>query len=488
MTGPAWPELEALFHEALAHSPAERVNFLAERCAGRPDLQMRIEAMLRAHDQASALDASSITPPPRLAAGARVGAYEVLGQLGVGGMGEVYRARDTRLGRDVAIKILPSTFASDPARLARFEREARVLAALNHPNIATIHGIEESDGSLALVMEVVEGATLAERLAQGTKHKPQGTRDNTSGGIPINETLTIARQIADALEAAHEKGIVHRDLKPANIKITPTGTVKVLDFGLAKVAPGDAMSPHTPTVTIGGTHEGLILGTAAYMSPEQARGESVDKRTDIWAFGCVLYEMLTRRAPFARDTVTDTLAAVVERDPEWRDVPPATPPAIVRLLHRCLEKDLRRRLHDIADARVEIDDAIEGLEQPAIVFPTATPVRRRARLTWTIGGAAGLVLAALAMTTALSFRSAAAPERVSTRFEIPTPPTVDPASFSLSSDGRQLAFVATMDSVRRLFVRPLDQVTARPLPGTDGALFPFWAPDGRAIGFLRRAS
>ena len=238
--------------------------------------------------------------------GRRLGAYQVQARIGVGGMGEVYRARDTKFGRDVAIKILPRHFTSDPDRLARFEREARVLASLNHPHIGAIYGFEDADGVRALVLELVEGETLADRIARGP--------------IPLNDALTIARQIADALDAAHEKGIVHRDLKPANIKITPDGIVKVLDFGLAKAASGDAATAdltQSPTVTVGGTREGVILGTAAYMSPEQARGQTVDKRTDIWAFGCVLYEMLTGRAAFARDTLTDTLAAVVEGRPNW---------------------------------------------------------------------------------------------------------------------------------------------------------------------------
>ena len=278
--------------------------------------------------------------------GRRLGAYQVQVRIGVGGMGEVYSARDTRLGRDVALKILPRLFTSDPERLARFEREARVLASLNHPHIGAIYGLEEADGVRALVLELVDGETLGDRIARGP--------------IPLKEALTIAGQIADALDAAHEKGIVHRDLKPANIKITPAGVVKVLDFGLAKAVSGDAASPdltQSPTVTVGGTREGVILGTPAYMSPEQARGQTVDKRTDIWAFGCVLYEMLTGRAAFARNTMTDTLAAIVEGDPEWGALPKGTPVAVRRVLNRCLEKDPKRRLRAIADARLEIDEA-----------------------------------------------------------------------------------------------------------------------------------
>ena len=288
-----------------------------------------------------------------LTPGTHLGPYEIGALLGAGGMGEVYRARDTKLDRDVAIKVLPDTFAHDPERLARFEREAKTLAALNHPNIAHIHGVEDSTGVQALVLELVDGPTLADRLA--------------SGSIPLSESLGIAKQLVGALDAAHERGIVHRDLKPANIKLRPDGTVKVLDFGLAKVVTGDRATldlTQSPTVTGGGTRAGVILGTTAYMSPEQACCKPVDKRTDIWAFGCVLYEMLTGQPTFARETATETLAAIIERDPEWKALPHATPPAIVRLLRRCLEKDPRRRLHDVADVRIEIDEAHSSLLRP----------------------------------------------------------------------------------------------------------------------------
>ena len=284
--------------------------------------------------------------------GRQIGSHTILSLLGAGGMGEVYRARDTKLGRDVAIKVVADVFLSDAERLARFEREARVLATLNHPHIGAIYGVEEADGVRGLVLELVEGATLAERLALGP--------------LPIQEALTVARQIADALEAAHEKGVIHRDLKPANIKITPDGTVKVLDFGLAKVfaeeGSGNDVSlapPITDRRNIERTREGVIAGTAAYMSPEQARGKAVDKRTDIWAFGCVLYEMLTARPAFAGgETVSDTIAAILEREPDWSALPAQTPVSIRRLLQRCLEKDPKRRLRDIGDARLEIEEAL----------------------------------------------------------------------------------------------------------------------------------
>ena len=317
--------------------------------------------------------------------GSRLGPFEVTGLLGAGGMGDVYRARDTRLGRDVAIKILPPAFTADPDRLARFEREARVLASLNHPNIAAIYGIEDAApaGSTenghhvcGLVLELVEGETLAERLRRGA--------------IPIAEALAIARQIAEAVDVAHEKGIVHRDLKPANIKVTPDGTVKVLDFGLAKIAAegSSADLTHSPTLTVAGTRDGVILGTAAYMSPEQARGKAVDKRTDIWAFGCVLYEMLTARAACAGETMSDTLVAILEREPDWTALPLPTPPGLRRLLRRCLDKDVKRRMRDIGDARVELEDA-QGPD-----LPIADSGRRRRLPLWAAAGAA--MVAALA--------------------------------------------------------------------------------------------
>src|SRR6267378_5348983 len=268
-----------------------------------------------------------------LSAGTRLGPYEIQAPLGAGGMGEVYRARDTKLGRDVAIKILPEVFTSNPERLARFEREARMLAALNHPHIGAIYGVEDAESVHALVLELVEGDTLGERLRRGP--------------LPLTDALAIARQIAEALESAHERGIIHRDLKPANVKITPDGTVKVLDFGLAKAASYDGVGfdlEQSPTITVGATSAGAILGTAAYMSPEQARGKVVDKRTDIWAFGCVLYELLTGKQAFEGESVTETLAAVLKAEPDWTLLPATTPPSIRVLLRRCLQKDVTRRL------------------------------------------------------------------------------------------------------------------------------------------------
>jgi len=289
-------------------------------------------------------------------------------------MGEVDRARDTRLGRDVAIKILPSAFTSDQERLARFEREAHVLAALNHPNIAAIFGLEEADGVRAIVLELVEGANLREHLAAH------------GSGLAPGEALDIARQIAAALEAAHEKGIIHRDLKPANIQVTPNGIVKILDFGLAKSDVASPLASDSPTVTVAATRDGIILGTAAYMSPEQTRGRPVDKRTDIWAFGCVLYEMLAGTPAFARDTVSDTIAAILSSEPDWTKLPAAVPGNIQKLLRRCLEKDSKRRLHDIADAGLEIEDALTSAAQ--VSRPSARSQMWRIIASAALGGAA----------------------------------------------------------------------------------------------------
>jgi eukaryotic-like serine/threonine-protein kinase len=290
-----------------------------------------------------------------IASGTKLGAYEITGAIGAGGMGEVYRARDSKLGRDVAIKVLPEAFARDPERMARFQREAKVLASLNHSNIAAIYGFEDSNGTHALVMELVEGPTLADRI----KH----------ARIPIDESLRIARQIADALECAHERGIVHRDLKPANVKVTNDDAVKVLDFGLAKAIEGDASSidiSTSPTISRMATQAGILLGTAAYMSPEQAKGKSVDWRADVWAFGCVLYEMLTGKRAFDGETNTDTLAAVIRAEPNWSQLPAATPLRVRVLLQRCLQKDPKQRLRDIGEARISIEEVLSGSPDPML--------------------------------------------------------------------------------------------------------------------------
>src|SRR6202171_3661533 len=297
-----------------------------------------------------------------LNAGTRLGSYEVVSQIGAGGMGEVYKARDTKLVRDVAIKVLPANFVNDPERLSRFQREARMLAALNHANIATIYGLEQFDGVTCLVMELVSGETLAERVK--------------AGPLGIEESLKIAVQIAEALEAAHEKSIIHRDLKPANVKVTPEGKVKVLDFGLAKAFAGDGANDdpsNSPTLSAAATMQGTILGTAAYMSPEQARGKACDKRTDIWAFGCVLYELLTGRQAFHGETTTEILAAVLKEEPDWQALPETTPLSIRALLRRCLQKEMNKRARDAGDVRIEIEEALAA--PVTAELPTAAPTK-----------------------------------------------------------------------------------------------------------------
>jgi serine/threonine-protein kinase len=402
-----------------------------------------------------------------LAIGARLGSYEIVGPLGAGGMGEVYRAHDSRLGRDVAVKILPAALAADADRRARLEREARVLAALNHPHIAAIYGVEEFDGGSALILELAPGETLADRLRRGA--------------LPIREAVAVARQLADALDAAHEKGIVHRDLKPGNITLAPDGAVKVLDFGLAVAtgAPGspvyDATTQHRISMA------GVAVGTPAYMSPEQARGQTVDKRTDIWAFGCVLFEMLSGRPPFGGETVTDMLAAILEREPQWSALPPAAA-TFGPALRRCLEKDVKRRLRDIGDVKLFLDDA--AVPRAAA---TAAPSRMAPR---TVGLAvATAFLLGLIGATAIAWprRAVALPQRA-VRFEVVAAPgsplmTLAGRAIAISPDASHLVYTASRNGISQLMLRDLSQLDATPLAGTEGATAPFFSPDGRHIGF-----
>jgi serine/threonine protein kinase len=450
-------------------------------------------------------------------AGTKLGPYEILGPLGAGGMGEVYRARDTRVDRAVALKVLPEEFFEEEDRRARFEREARTLASLNHPGIAVLYSFEEIPGSPSsssssssspaapsatrhlLVMELVEGEDLARRIA--------------SGPLPLEESLPLARQIAEALEAAHEKGIVHRDLKPANVKVTPDGRVKLLDFGLAKIfesePSGSPSISYSPTLTARATAAGIVLGTAAYMSPEQARGKPVDKRTDVWAFGCVLYEMLAGKRAFEGETVSDTLAAILKEEPNWAALPPQTPTKIRDLLRRCLRREAKQRLHDIADARLELEELLNeaslasgsgarsgrpftfGEKIPA-PGPTVASAERAKRvrgsktalyLPWALAAAlaaatGGLALRARAPSSARILRSAIV---LPSGFALDSENT----SLALSPDGRSLALAGSgADGKRRLFVRALDSAAVQPLEGTDDATYPFWSPDGRSLGFF----
>jgi Tol biopolymer transport system component len=410
-----------------------------------------------------------------LTSGTKLGTYEIQSPLGRGGMGEVYQAKDTKLGRSVALKVLPEAFATDPERLARFQGEAKMLAVLNHPNISTIHGLEQCSGTTYLVMELVPGETLAELVKRG-------------GAVPVEEALAISRQIAEALEAAHQKGIVHRDLKPANVKLTPEGKVKVLDFGLAKAFEGDTPTEdvsNSPTVTRAATMQGLILGTAAYMSPEQARGKAVDKRTDIWAFGCVLYELLTGKQAFQGDDVTEILASVVKSEPDWPALPAQIPSSIRTLLMRCLRKDRRQRLSDAADARIEIEDAIASREDHG-----ATQIVRTSKVNvpWVLTAAlaiTAMVAIAFGMVAYRASRSPAVQNRV-VRFAISLPPGEEITSYpAITLDGRTLAYVTQHGAEdSQLYLRDLNSFESRAVPGSSGARQPFFSPDGKWVAFF----
>ncbi|MCL4838255.1 MAG: serine/threonine-protein kinase [Thermoanaerobaculia bacterium] len=425
--------------------------------------------------------------------GSRIAGYEITGKLGEGGMGEVWRATDTKLKREVAIKVVPAAFAEDAERLARFEREAQLLAQLHHPHIASIFGLEEADGVRALVMELVDGPTLADRME--------------AGALPLDECLSVARQILEALEEAHEKGIVHRDLKPANVKVTGEGKVKVLDFGLAKAmdtaAAGTSGAPlssptmmNSPTLTaLHGTQLGVILGTAAYMAPEQARGSAVDRRADLWAFGVVLYEMLTGRTVFAAETVPDTLAAVLTREVDWSALPAETPAEIRRLLRRCLARKPKSRLHSAADARIVVEEVRAGTTgdefprsaEPAGLAAAAPPPARL----WPLrAGLAALALSTVALGGYVALDRPGPPPVVRTSILPPDGSsfyleTTRPGPIALSPDGRHVAFTLLgADGRRMLWVRALDALEARELPSTENAHYPFWSPDSKQIGFF----
>jgi Tol biopolymer transport system component len=492
MTDDRWLRVKRLFEAALERPAPERSAFVTAAVAGDDTLRRDVEALIAADAAEVALSAQwplasqsllaelrvasvagdAAGSSPGLIAGNRLGKYDVLGPLGAGGMGEVYRARDPRLGRDVAIKILPNAFTSDPDRLARFEREARMLAALNHPHIAGIYGIEEAGTAPALVLELVEGPTLADRIK--------------AGRLGVEESLTIARQIADALSAAHDKGIVHRDLKPANVKVMPSGTVKVLDFGLAKTD-SDGATPeltHSAAITLSGTREGLILGTAAYMSPEQARGKPVDKRSDIWAFGCVLYEMLTGRKAFDRDTASDTMAAILEREPDWSRLPAATPATVRRLLQRCLEKDVSRRLRDIGDACLEVDDAIGRLGSRHLRRTIVELARDRRG-----AAAVGIAAVSTALLAALFWQTwrgrPGAPGLLQPAFTQITSQSGLEWFPSLSPDGKWVVYGGDADGNRDIFLQSTTGQTPINLTAesTDDDDQPAFSPDGERIAF-----
>ena len=406
--------------------------------------------------------------------GTQLGSYEILSALGKGGMGEVWRAKDSKLGREVAIKTLPEEFAQDEERLARFEREAKLLASLNHPNIAAIYGLEEDNGTRFLVLELVEGDTLAERLKRGA--------------IPVEESLTLALQIAEALEAAHEKGVIHRDLKPLNIKITPDGKIKVLDFGLAKAFAGDGSDVNlsqSPTLSMAATEQGVILGTAAYMSPEQARGVTVDKRADIWAFGCVLYEMLTGRQVFKGELMSDVMASVLKSDPDYKGLPPAIHPQLRAVLRRCLEKEPKQRWHDVGDVRVELEQVSADPSGTLIVQPVAETLATQSKLPWV---AAMVVVAFIAGIAAWTLKPETEFPRPVSRHRHDLPEGIgfrNPGvnTIAVSPDGQYYVYNGTGG----LYLRSRNELEARVIAGTEGDVTnPLFSRDSEWVGFWNR--
>jgi serine/threonine protein kinase len=409
-----------------------------------------------------------------ISTGTRLGSYEITSAIGAGGMGEVYQAHDTKLGRDVAIKVLPEAFAHDPERLSRFQREAKMLAALNHPNIATIYGLELSNGTSYLVMELVSGETLADRIKR-------------EGEIPVEEALKIAIQIAEALEAAHEKGIIHRDLKPANVKVTTEGKVKVLDLGLAKAFAGDAASDdpsNSPTLSMAATMQGVILGTAAYMSPEQARGKAVDRRSDIWAFGCVLYELLTGKQAFRGETVTEILASILRGEPDWQALPLATSAQIRTLLKRCLQRDKALRLQAAGDVRIELQEALAAPAEEVTTTVRRDWNKRQVAIFIVLATA----LIALTGTATWVLKPAPVAPAPVTRsvFSLPAGDSLqgDLPSVALSPDGKYLVYAARRGTSQQLYLHSMDSFEARPIPDTEGGSSPFFSPDSQSIGFF----
>jgi serine/threonine-protein kinase len=477
-----WQQIEKLYQSALELDEPSRNTFLDEACLGDEELRRHVEALLQHHPlaQSSAEEGLLKTPlhmdrsEDATFVGQYLGHYKIISPLGAGGMGEVYRAQDSKLHREVALKVLPEVFAQDTERVARFQREAHILASLNQTNIAAIYGLEESNGVHALVTELVEGVTLAERI----RHGP----------IPIDEALPIARQIAEALEYAHEKGIIHRDLKTANVKLTPEGMVKVLDFGLAIALEGGSAKrdlENAPTAAAVVTESGMVLGTAAYMAPEQARGGRVDRRADIWSFGVVLYEMLTGKRLFGRETVSDTLAAVLKEEPDWQALPEATPPGIQRLLRRCLTKDRRERLQAIGDARIEIREALSTEAELEVARPKSIAYqRRREQLAWALTAILAIFLTAAMLFWWRVSRPTSKPlVRLDAELE---PELVDGrASVILSPDGGRLVYTGrSLDGKSSLYTRLLSQERAVAVAGTENGYGPFFSPDGQSIGFF----
>jgi serine/threonine protein kinase/Tol biopolymer transport system component len=474
-----WERIKQIFDEALEKDADIRAEFLRKACEGDESLRSEVESMLARNSESQeflgspALEGEAQALAEELKTrmiGSTFGHYRIASQLGRGGMGEVYLADDVSLNRKVALKFLPDIFSGDPERMARFEREAKLLASFNHPNIAAIHGLEQAKGKRFLVLELVEGETLAHRLRKGM--------------LPMEEALGICRQIAEALESAHEKGIIHRDLKPANVMITAGDRVKLLDFGLAKALSSETQNTDlskSPTVTEAMTRPGVVLGTAAYMSPEQAKGKTVDKRADIWALGCILYECLTGQRAFEGETVTETLAAILKGEPNWQALPAAIPANIRFVLRRCLEKDVRRRFHDAADVQIQMEEADDIGETKEIA---AAP--QRLSLGWC---AAAVLFVALATIAFIHFcekpPASAKPAQLQIAFPDAVKHVDDSGFFALSPDGTRLAFEAAgSDGITRVWIRTLDSLEARPLPGTETSQWCIiWSPDGTSIAF-----
>ncbi len=495
-----WRQISEVYHAALTRDPRDRAGFLREACAGDDALHQEVASLLTNESHAAsflaepalAVAAGIVTNDGgTILTGRRIGVYQLHSLLGAGGMGEVYRARDTKLGRDVAFKILPRVFTADPDRLARFEREARVLASLNHPHIGAIYGVEESDGVRALVLELIEGETLAERIQQVSRLKSQVS------GLPLREALTIAIQIASALDTAHRAGIVHRDLKPGNIMLTRSGgasaapMAKLLDFGLAKVSvPAVAGADHSkrPTSPPSLTAPGTILGTCQYMAPEQLEGREADARTDIFAFGAVLYEMLSGKKAFEGNSHASVSAAIMSSDPTpISALQPLTPPALDRVIGACLAKDPDDRWQSVRDVLRELRWIAEAGPQVSGAAPRATTVRTRERVAWMMAAVA--TVAALGFG-ALQFARPRPEPTAASRFQV-SPPVgslmgggIVRQSQALSPDGQRMVFGVNTNGRSALAVRSFDAVEAQMLPGTEGGAFPFWSPDSRFIGFF----
>jgi serine/threonine protein kinase/Tol biopolymer transport system component len=469
-----WDQIEKLFHQAREYADSDRAAFLEKACAGDVELRQEVESLL-ANDRASSvvgfmggLASVEARSNVNLSEGQQLGAYTILSVLGKGGMGEVYRARDLKLGRDVAIKVLWPSFAADSDRLARFKREARLLAALNHPNIATIHSIEEIGGRTFLVLELIDGVTLADRLR--------------GGRLSVDESLRIASQIGEALEAAHEKGVIHRDLKPSNIQITADARVKVLDFGLAKIVDDNVDDARTQLTSMAGeTKQGVVMGTPAYMSPEQTRGQPVDRRTDVWAFGCVLYEMLVGKVLFQEQTVAGTLAKVLESQVSFDAVPAQTPPAVLRVIKRCLQRDSRQRLQHIGDARLEIQEVLAGISDTT---ESIAVVKAWPRMIWIVAALAIVAVTAMWFATRRNTPEAVA---ATTRsfigpIEAPHLEPFGTRHVAISSDGTQLAYI----SGTQVFLRPMNRVQAVAVDQSSLATVnPFFSPDGKWLAFAQ---